>query len=217
MMSPFRKIIFGLLFMFSFVASADYSFVTQSGKHGTIELIENEKGIDMNSSKKVLVESFIHEYRQYLAPQEVDSKLKVWLKTDGKASVEQYYDNYFEEEFAEFIKGGLFWIQAKVNNQVAGWATFREEEKEANSLYMNLLIVSPGFQKQGIGKELTYSLIRLGKFPNTKKINLLLRKKNQGGRMFYSKLGFLPNPSYQRENFVDLSLLEGWTLNLSKE
>lgn len=176
-----------------------------------IELIRDPNSIDQLASRQILVEAFIGEYKQYLTPQEVSTELTSWR--DGNASAQKYYENYFTSELNEFTNGHLhYWVQAKVDEKVVGWATFEREKSDPNAVYMNLLVVHPDYQHKGIGKELVMSLINLHEIENLSAVHLLLRKKNQGGRTFYSKLGFYSDPEYQRdENFVNLDLLEGLT------
>lgn len=60
-------------------------------------------------------------------------------------------------------------------------------------------------------------MIKMELMPELSSIHLLLRKKNEGGRTFYSKLGFCSDPAYKREeNFVGLELLEALTWNNPK-
>ncbi len=214
--SRFTEIYICCVFLLLIVPSITFGaseFLTRDGRKGILEIIHNAGEIDQQASREILINSFISEYKQYLQPQDVDSNLQFWFSQDGQPSVEKYYSDYFETEFSEFQKGHLFWVQAKVNDKLAGWATFEKEKRQPDALYMNLLIVSPLFQKIGLGGKLVHSLKKMEVLPETKAINLLLRKKNQGGQIFYSKLGFQYNSSYQRdENFVDTRLLEGWTL-----
>ena len=181
------------------------------GSVGIIELVKNPCNIDKQAASFVLVESFIGEYEKYLLPHEISDGLTSWR--DGDKSVQRYYENYFETELDDFFRGELhYWVQAKINGSLVGWATFQREKSEANAVYMNLLVVHPEYQKMGIGEQLVRSLVNLDEIPDLNAIHLLLRKKNRGGRTFYSKLGFNPDPGYQRDdNFVDLELLEGFT------
>jgi ribosomal protein S18 acetylase RimI-like enzyme len=198
------------------LANASYEFTTRSGKTGVVEQVKNIDQIDTVLSRKILINSFINEYRAYMEPQDIDldTDLRFWLSSEGEPSVESYYSRYFDSEFEEFKKGHLIWVQAKLDGNLVGWATFEQESKHA--LYMNLLIVDPSSQKLGIGGQLATAVARKGFVPEIKTINLLLRKKNKGGHIFYSRLGFRQNLNYQRpENFVDTSLLEGWTLDLN--
>ena len=112
----------------------------------------------------------------------------------------------------EFSHGDLdYWVQATIDEKLVGWATFQREKSDQNAVYMNLLVVHPAYQKKGIGEQLVKSLMNLKMIPNLSEIHLLLRKKNRVGRIFYPKLGFVSDPKYKRDNFVDVSLLEGWT------
>jgi ribosomal protein S18 acetylase RimI-like enzyme len=176
-----------------------------------IELVKHEKQIDKDKARSVLIESFIGEYEKYLSPNDIKGSLTSWR--DGDESVRKYYEDYFKTELEDFSRGDLhYWVQATVNGKLAGWATFQREKSEENAVYMNLLVVHPEFQNKGIGGQLVKALVNLDVIPDLNAIHLLLRKKNQGGRIFYSKLGFNSDPEYHREdNFVDMALLEALT------
>lgn len=178
---------------------------------GVIELISKSKFIDEDLARSVLVESFIGEYEQYLAPSEISDGLTSWRGDNN--SVQKYYEDYFETELEDFSRGEVhYWVQATTDGKVVGWATFQREKSDQNAVYMNLLVVHPDYQNRGIGRQLVNALINLNVIPDLNAIHLLLRKKNKGGRVFYLKLGFTPDPKYQRDdNFVNLDLLEGFT------
>ena len=178
---------------------------------GQLRLLEHPEHIQQDSACGILVESFIGEYKEYLSPEDIDSTLTSWRI--GENSVAAYYKKYFKTEFEDFLFGKFdYWVEARVNGKLAGWATFSREKSLQNAVYMNLLVVHPEYQGQSIGSNLVISLIRLGITPDLATIHLLLRRKNNGGRIFYSKLGFSPDPSYARaDNFVDLNLLEALT------
>lgn len=190
--------VFSLCVLFPSLTNA-YEFETRTGQKVSIEEVKRPQDIDIDKSRRILANSFISEYSSYCTPNEIDSKLQFWNSEQGSPSVEEYYHDYFNDEFREFQRGHLHWIEAKMDGELVGWVTF-EEEHIANekSFYMNTLVVSPTAQKQGIGEKLVFSLKRLGVYPETDYIHLLMRKKNQGGRKFYTKLGFKFNPSYSR-------------------
>ena len=175
-----------------------------------VKFVKEPDNIDKPASTAILVESFIREYQQYLDPKDIGPGLDSWREGDN--SVQKYYEKYFREEFHEFASNKLdYWVQVTVGGKLAGWATFVKESNDPNSVYMNLLVVHPDYQRQGIGEKLVNALITENEIPELNAINLLLRKKNEGGRKFYTKLGFSPNPDYQRDNFVDPDLLEGFS------
>lgn len=185
-----------------------YNCNLSDGTSINIESIEDSEHIQKESARAILINGFIKEYMQYLLPQDIDSKLHTW------DAVHEYYSQYFDTELEHFKDGKLFWLQATIENEVVAWATYEREQHLIDSCYMNLLVVDPCFNRKGIGRELIQAVQKLNLLPHTKFINLLLRKKNKGGRLFYSKLGFKANPAFKRDNFVDVSLLEGWTLKL---
>lgn len=157
----------------------------------------------------VLSNGFIDEYlvQQRLSPNQLGSDLQT------KEDVERFYKNYFEEEKEKFSDGVIhFWVEAFVDNELVGWATFRREGSDSNAVYMELLVVSPEYKGKGIGSQLVFSLIHLNEIPDLHAINLELRILNAGGRVFYEKLEFYKNPGYvSGPNAVESHLLEVYT------
>ncbi len=189
-----------------------YNFpIKGSDSIGVLKLVANPVDINQAEARLVLVESFICEYEKYLAPSEIDDSLTSWR--DGDRSVRKYYEDYFETELRDFTRGEFqYWVQATIDEKLVGWATFQREKLDQNAVYMNLLVVHPEYQGKGVGGQLVKSLDNLHEIPELSAIHLLLRRKNQGGRIFYSKLGFTSDPGYSRDdNFVNLDLLEGFT------
>lgn len=186
-------------------------FLKNDSRSGQLRLLTRPEHIQHQIASNVLVDSFIAEYQQYLQPQDISETLNTWRESES--SVEEYYKKYYHEELEHFLAEKIdYWVEARVQGRLVGWATFVKEKTNNNELYMNLLIVAPDSQGKSIGTQLVNSLMLLGVIPHVDAIHLLLRKKNEGGRVFYSKLGFKPNPEYQRlGNFVDMNLLEAFT------
>lgn len=184
-----------------------------------IKLARVPEKLDLEASTSVLVNSFISEYRdkRHLAPSQIKSGLSTWDE------VKEFYENYFKTEREKFRHGEIqFWVEAfvgsklvdrkLVDGKLAGWATFRVEALDENAVYMELLAVEPNYQRMGIGKQLVYSLIHLNEIPDLHTINLDLRVLNEGGKEFYTKLGFHLNPEYKgAPNEVDRNLLQVYT------
>ena len=193
--------------------------IEQPIKHGGVcrlSLVTQSQEIAQEQARRILIESFVQEYQQYLQPSDLDSHVTCWRPTAGLYSAEEYYSNYFDSEYHEYLSGRLLWVQAFLKDRLAGWATF-EVEKNGH-LYMNLLVVDPALKGQGIGAALVWALHHMEAVSPETPIHLLLRKKNLGGHIFYSKIGFHYDSSYQRaDNFVDLQLLEGWTGTISQQ
>ncbi len=196
-----------------------FHFYTKNNDRCKIELVKMPKDIDKEVAKTILIEGFIGEYAKYLSPHEISADLTSWRSDDkildqgDDKSVEKYYATYFKTELADFSRGDLqYWVQATIGEKLVGWATFQNEKVQPHEVYMNLLVVHPDYQKRGIGEQLVNALRKLQAIPDLSAIHLLIRKKNQGARVFYSKLGFVSDLSYQRpDNFVNLDLLEGMT------
>lgn len=166
-----------------------------------IAVVKSVSDIDLEKSRDILVRSFMDAYEDVPL-----SDLSPDFKSTG--DVRRFYENYFKTELEHFKEGHLIWVQAFLNNEVVGWATFELEPLEANAAYMNLLVVAPEHQKKGCGRLLTFSICSDDLFPNIQAINLLIRKVNVEGYKFYRSLGFFEY-DYHRDNFVDTSLLTG--------
>lgn len=181
-----------------------YSFTLPNKAKGTLALIHDPKEIDTTAASLVLVESFIGEYQQYLTAQEIGDGLTSWR--EGEKSVQKYYEDYFKSELAEFTHKKLdYWVEAKVEGKLVGWATFEREEKEKDAVYMNLLVVAPEHQKQGVGALLVHSLLHLHEIPDLSAIHLLLRTKNKGGRAFIQSWALI-----QIRNINEQIILSAW-------
>jgi ribosomal-protein-alanine N-acetyltransferase len=78
-------------------------------------------------------------------------------------------------------------LAARDRRRVIGFAIM---EFYAIHAHLNLLAVQPGFQRQGIGKQLLEWLEASARTAGIFKVHLELRANNDGARAFYEKLGF---------------------------
>ena len=78
-------------------------------------------------------------------------------------------------------------LAARDRRRVIGFAIM---EFYAIHAHLNLLAVQPGYQRQGIGKQLLEWLEASARTAGIFKVNLELRANNDGARAFYEKLGF---------------------------
>jgi ribosomal protein S18 acetylase RimI-like enzyme len=178
---------------------SDEFFLDKKGESVRIAVARTPADIVTEEGKRILAQSFMTAYEDIPL-----TELNPSFKSTG--DVRRFYQNYFESEFAHFQSGSLIWVQAFIGEKLIGWATFTLEEDD--QAYMNLLAVDPLYQNRGIGKHLVFSICSEELFPNTKAINVLLRKVNLQGRLFYEHIGFQDAPDYVSEdNFVDNSLL----------
>ncbi len=163
--------------------------------------------VDKTQARSLLVRSFMEGYK--------DVPLKqLNPEFESRQDVRRYYEAYFESELTHFKKGSLIWLEAFQGDKLVGWATFEVENSKI--AYMNLLVVDPSYQGKGIGKLLTFSILREDLFPSVDEIRVLLRKVNQKGRKFYEKIGFKDFTLERKDHFVDMSLLSGlrWQKNI---
>ena len=178
---------------------SDQFFLDKKGEKIRIAVARTPAEIVMDEGKNILVASFMTAYEN-VPLVELDPNFK------STGDVRRFYQNYFESEFAHFQNGSLIWVQAFIEEKLIGWATFMLEEND--HAYMNLLAVDPCYQNRGIGKHLVFSICSEELFPHIEAINVLLRKVNLQGRLFYERIGFRDAPDYlNKDNFVDNSLL----------
>jgi [ribosomal protein S18]-alanine N-acetyltransferase len=78
-------------------------------------------------------------------------------------------------------------LAARDRRRVVGFAIM---EFYAIHAHLNLLAVQPGFQRQGVGKQLLEWLEASARTAGIFKVNLELRATNTGALAFYEKLGF---------------------------
>jgi ribosomal-protein-alanine N-acetyltransferase len=78
-------------------------------------------------------------------------------------------------------------LAARDRRRVIGFAIM---EFYAIHAHLNLLAVQPGYQRQGIGKQLLEWLEASARTAGIFKVHLELRANNDGARAFYEKLGF---------------------------
>lgn len=203
MNSNLTRILPILLFLTNILSPifGDQYFTTYNNEVIRIHVVQMPDEINQTKSREILVHGFMNAYEDI--PLE---ELSPTFKSTG--DVRRFYNAYFDDEFERFRHGHLIWIEAYINEKLAGWATFEIEPNETDAVYMNLLVVSPNHQKKNVGTHLVFSVLSEELYPNTNAINLLIRKINESGYLFYKKIGFF-DFNYQRDNFVDVSLLKG--------
>lgn len=139
--------------------------------------------IEIEKSKNILLNSFLKAYEN-IPLQQLDAEFK------SRKDLKNYYLNIFKERIQAFDAGYILWVQAYVNDELAGWATFELDLLEENSGYMDILVISPQYQKMGLGKCLTFSICSNDLYPDLNAITLFVRKNNLNAILFYKNLGF---------------------------
>lgn len=190
------------LLLFSVALHADTTYSTSDGRQIRIHPVASWQDIDVAKSQKILVKSFMTGYEDV-------PLIELNPQFASIGDVRRFYEAYFFEEYDRFKKQEVLWIEAYVDDELAGWATFELETDEADAAYMVLLTVSPDFQGLGVGRQLTFSICSEELYPNIQAINLLVRKINRQGYQFYYKIGFFDYDYQRQDNFVDTRLLTG--------
>ena len=116
------------------------------------------------------------------------------------------FDTLMQEswrELVEDIRLGAFFVTAKKEEKVVGFAIFKKEEKEEGVMYLSQMAVAFGEQRTGIGKELVFSILNNPPEERGKieKIVLVTRIKNEGACRFYEQIGFVEAPEYMHEGY----------------
>lgn len=121
--------------------------------------------------------------------------LNVYLQAFRKLYTELNVENresHFQETMASELKLNKenpelnHWLLAKKEGQVVGIAIF--ELNNYPNVYIRELAVLPEFQKQGIGKELNFGIIK--SIPQIERIQIVTRHINKPAIDFYLALGF---------------------------
>ena len=137
--------------------SADQTYYTALGDEIRIHVVRSSYEIDCKKAQAILVRSFMAGYEDVTLVE-----LNPSFQSIG--DVRRFYEDYFHEELESYS----IWVEAYLNGELAGWATFElEKEDEA---YMNLLCVDPKFQRRDVGKYLTFSIFSDELYPNVQAI-----------------------------------------------
>jgi ribosomal protein S18 acetylase RimI-like enzyme len=104
----------------------------------------------------------------------------------GPQGLMAFLQKHFDEEKSEL--NNRYFVSSKKEGKVVGFASFKKTAQE-HEVHLNLIAVDAAYRRCGIGEELILSILK--KLPDTKRIVLDTRKKNnQGAIGFYEKLGF---------------------------
>lgn len=148
--------------------------------------IEWDHSIDYSKEKKVFLHAFSSLYYD-LGAEALDLP-------DIRAALEEAIDH--EIELAQTTPN-IHWVRANEGEQTVGMIIFQTDHYP-DEVYIRQMSVEPEFQRQGIGRQLIFSLF--DQFPDTKKVVVITRKVNQPSTDFYHSIGFT-NSSYIHEGY----------------
>lgn len=113
---------------------------------------------------------------------------------------------YFKEKVIPRLQTPDLLRIAHSKHNILGFALF--EPWEEGNYYLAEMAVLPAFQRQGIGRKLTFSILSQSR--DTKKIVLMTDQNNHPARAFYQAIGFqsslFRHPDYPK-NFVGYQYL----------
>ncbi len=123
---------------------------------------------------------------------------------------EQEAEKYLREKYAPWYKKycGLLkekkaFLHCYKNNKNNVVATILFSPiQDSNKAYIEKLAVKPGYQRNGVGKRLIFSIFR--RYPKIKKIELHTLLSNEKAQRFYQRLGFRRGQKF--DNMVSFSL-----------
>jgi ribosomal protein S18 acetylase RimI-like enzyme len=104
-------------------------------------------------------------------------------------NMNDFLNEAFNDEIADMhnSKQKVYYVLAKVDNKVIGFASFNETEKKGE-VYIRQLAVDPEFARKGTGSKLVFSIKE--QVPHMNRFVLVTRKVNQCAQQFYKKIGF---------------------------
>lgn len=115
----------------------------------------------------------------------------------GRSDINQLSE-YFHNKISPRLEQGHFINTAWDNDRIVGFVIF--QTWTGQNYYLAEMAVLPEDQRQGIGKELAFSIFE--KDQNTKKILLVTEKGNRWSQVFYEKIGF-QNSSFRHPDYPD--------------
>ncbi|CAN5202770.1 hypothetical protein BH09DEP1_BH09DEP1_3230 [soil metagenome] len=159
----YKILLLGALLPFSLLPTTPISLIT----------IDNGDVLK-NSDIKMLKDVFMDAFHS------------VYLK-DWTLEIEEQTHNVFENYISQYQTNcTMNLVIVLKDNQIAGWALFKKEN-DADAI-LEILCISPHYWRQGIGKQLAFSICDL--YPTINHISLMTRKINPISPQFYEALGF---------------------------
>jgi len=138
-----------------------------------------------------------------VTPPQTEQFLHVFLSAflpQGRLNTLQL-SSYFEKKIMPRLEAGQWSIVALDKDKIVGFAIY--EKWDEKSYYLAEMAVLPEYQRQGIGKQLVFSIFDQDQ--DAEKILLVTEKGNQWSQAFYEKIGFkhssFQHPDYP-ENFI---------------
>jgi ribosomal protein S18 acetylase RimI-like enzyme len=117
-------------------------------------------------------------------------------------NIRPYYSQLIQEDdVGLFRQGKVTWIRAMMGDTLVGWMTLLPQFQNKTTVYISTLVVSPRWQKLGIGEKLLSSIAQHW-FPEATELNLVTRNINCGATRLFKRLGFVPAPDID-SSFID--------------
>ena len=139
-----------------------------------------------------------------ISPIQSEQLLDVFLSAflaQNRLNTEELSSYFDKKIMPRFEKQGQLIHVAYDKEKIVGFAIF--EKWEGQSYYLAEMAVLPEYQRQGIGKQLVFSIF--DKDQAAEKILLVTEKDNIWSQSFYEKIGFkhssFQHPDYP-ENFI---------------
>lgn len=120
------------------------------------------------------------------------------LKTVYFKSFNEVYRSHWSMEFEEAVLGSfntyierlkqsndMVLVMATMDDALSGWILFYKEQQRA---IVELICISPEYQRKGLGKKLIFSIREC--WPEVTSIAVVTRKINLISPLFYESLGF---------------------------
>jgi ribosomal protein S18 acetylase RimI-like enzyme len=134
---------------------------------------------------------------------QTESILDVFLKAflpQGRSNVEQL-SAYFYDKIKPRLEENQLTVTVWDQDNLVAFAIFEKWEEQSH--YLAEMAVLPDYQRQGVGRQLVFSIF--DKDWQANKILLVTEKNNKWSQAFYEKIGFkrssFQHPNYP-ENFI---------------
>jgi len=181
-----------LLFISVITHAASYKYQLPSGEILTLKDIEfstDDFALDMSLALEAFFQAFKNQ-----APEILERHF------GPDRNIQAFFSNLItEDDIAPFRAGQLIWVRAFLADQLVGWMTIAPKFISPENSYLSTLVVDPAFQKRGIGKVMIES-IATHWLPETKEIDLVVRRINETAITFYLRLGFSWAPEIAHKN-----------------